>query len=54
VEIGIEQFIARAEVLPEPERSVQFAKIASAFPTFAEYQLKTTRAIPMVALYRHR
>jgi deazaflavin-dependent oxidoreductase (nitroreductase family) len=54
VEIGIEQFTARAEALPEPERSVQFAKIASAISTFAEYQRKTTRAIPMVALYRHR
>jgi len=53
VEIGNERFTARAEVLPEPERAVQFAKIASAYPTFAEYQRKTTRAIPIVALYRH-
>jgi deazaflavin-dependent oxidoreductase (nitroreductase family) len=52
VEMGTERFSARAEVLQEPERSTQYARIASAYPIFAEYQLKTTRRIPVVALCR--
>lgn len=53
VEMGAERFIARAEVLAEPERTALFAGIAARNPTFAEYQRKTTRLIPVVALYRH-
>jgi len=52
VEMGTEQFSVRAEVLDEPERTAQYNRIAAAVPTFAEYQSKTTRTIPMLALYR--
>lgn len=52
VELGAERFRARAEVLGEPERTVQYQKVAALMPVFAEYQQKTTRTIPVVALHR--
>ena len=52
VEMGTERFKARAEVVGEPERSTLYANIAAAKPAFAEYQRKTTRPIPVIALYR--
>ena len=52
VEMGTEKFNVRAEVLGEPERTKQYARIAAAVPAFAEYQSKTERTIPMLALYR--
>jgi len=52
VEMGTEHFKARAEVVGEPERSQLYATIASAKPAFAEYQRKTKRPIPVIALYR--
>jgi deazaflavin-dependent oxidoreductase (nitroreductase family) len=52
VEMGTERFKARAEVIGEPERSKLYANIAAAKPAFAEYQRKTTRPIPVIALYR--
>ena len=52
VEVGSERFTARADVLDEPERTELYAKIAAIIPVFSEYQSKTTRVIPVVALTR--
>lgn len=52
VEIGHERFQARAIVTKEPERSRLFAQMASQLAGFAEYQEKTKRRIPVVALVR--
>lgn len=52
VEVGSETYPATAEILAEPERSDEFAKIISTNPGFGEYQEKTTRVIPVVALLR--
>ena len=52
VEIGCERFQARAIVTQEPERSRLFAQMAEQMPAFAEYQGKTSRRIPVVALVR--
>jgi len=50
VEVGDQKFTARAEVVPEPERSKLYQKMASIMPTFSEYEKKTTRKIPVIAL----
>jgi deazaflavin-dependent oxidoreductase (nitroreductase family) len=50
VELGTEQFRARAAVAAEPERTRLFAKIVEERPGFADYQTKTTRVIPVVIL----
>jgi len=52
VEVGAERFRARAAVLGEPDRTLQYQKVAALMPVFAEYQQKTTRTIPVVALHR--
>jgi len=52
VELGTEKFKARAEVLGEPARTEMFNKMASMMSVFNEYQAKTTRTIPVVALNR--
>jgi deazaflavin-dependent oxidoreductase (nitroreductase family) len=52
VEVGTEQFKARAAVAPEPERSRLYSKMVDMMPGFAEYQQKTTRVIPVITLTR--
>jgi deazaflavin-dependent oxidoreductase (nitroreductase family) len=52
VEVGAEQFDARATVVEEPERTKLYAKMATAYPGFAEYEEKTTRTIPIIVLTR--
>jgi len=52
VEVGRERFDARAKVLGEPERTTLYKKMASVMPAFAEYETKTTRKIPVIALQR--
>jgi deazaflavin-dependent oxidoreductase (nitroreductase family) len=52
VETGVEKFQAKAEVAPEPERTRLFAKMVGMMPGFADYQLKTTRIIPVITLSR--
>ncbi len=52
VEVGNERFTARTEVLDEPERTELFAKMVETMPVFSDYQSKTTRVIPVVALTR--
>jgi hypothetical protein len=41
---------ARAEVLPPEQRDKLWKELTTRFPRFGEYQQKTTRVIPMVAL----
>jgi len=52
VEYGTERFKAQATVAAEPERTRLFAQMAAFNPGFAEYQLKTTRVIPVIILTR--
>lgn len=52
VEIGTETFEVTAEVVGDEERDVLYARVVEIAPGFAEYQEKTTRRIPVVALHR--
>ena len=52
VEVGTESFEAVATVLTGEERDHLYARQAQLSPVFAEYQQKTTRTIPVVALTR--
>jgi len=52
VEVGTEQFKAKATVVEEPERTELYDKIASINTFFDEYRQKTTRIIPVIALTR--
>ena len=50
VEVGAETVQVKATVLTADERDSVYAKQAALYPQFAEYQAKTTRTIPVVAL----
>jgi deazaflavin-dependent oxidoreductase (nitroreductase family) len=52
VEVGTERFVANATVLEGPDRDRVFAAIVHDSPTAAEYEAKTGRTIPVVALDR--
>jgi deazaflavin-dependent oxidoreductase (nitroreductase family) len=52
VELGDETFEADATVVQGDERQRLYAQQASIMPGFAEYQTKTDRVIPVVALTR--
>lgn len=52
VEHGTEKFEATAEVVSGAERDRLYAQQAALMPSFAEYQTKTTRTIPVIALRR--
>ena len=52
IEVGPETFRAKAEVIPEPERTELYAKITEQMPIFATYQEKTERVIPLIGLNR--
>jgi len=52
VEVGTEQFQARATIAAEPERTRLYEKMATANPGFAAYQQQTTRIIPVIVLTR--
>jgi deazaflavin-dependent oxidoreductase (nitroreductase family) len=52
VEVGMEQFRARATIPAEPERTRLYNQMAAIMPGFAEYQRKTTRIIPVIVLSR--
>ena len=54
VEIGRDTITADAEVLPDPLRAQVYTVQANRYPGFANYQAKTTRPIPVVALTLHR
>jgi deazaflavin-dependent oxidoreductase (nitroreductase family) len=50
VEVGTDRYEARATEVTGEERDRIYSKQASLFPNFAEYQEKTDRKIPVVAL----
>jgi deazaflavin-dependent oxidoreductase (nitroreductase family) len=52
VEDGVFTYEARAEVLPGAERDDVFARLVEADAGWGEYQSKTSRTIPLVALNR--
>jgi deazaflavin-dependent oxidoreductase (nitroreductase family) len=54
VEVGAGQFQARAAIASEPERTRLYNQMVAMMPGFAEYQQKTTRVIPVIALTRVR
>ncbi len=54
VEVGTEIFDVTAVVITGEERDRLYAQQARLMPGFAEYQAKTTRVIPVVALERRK
>lgn len=50
VEVGTDQFQARAEVTEEPERTRLYNKMVEMMPGFDDYRRKTTRKIPVITL----
>lgn len=50
VEVGTEQFKARATIAEEPERTKLYEKMETTSPAFTEYKSKTTRIIPVIIL----
>jgi len=52
VEVGTEKFEVQASVTAEPERTRLYNKMVEMMPGFAEYQRKTKRTIPVIALRR--
>ncbi len=52
LEVGSDAFEAQAVVLTGEERDRLYALQAERFPGFAEYQQKTVRVIPVIALER--
>ncbi|HEY6406074.1 MAG TPA: nitroreductase family deazaflavin-dependent oxidoreductase [Ktedonobacteraceae bacterium] len=52
VEVGTETFDVTAIVTTGDERDHLYARQAKLYPGFAEYQTKTTRKIPVIALQR--
>jgi deazaflavin-dependent oxidoreductase (nitroreductase family) len=54
VEVGAECFRATASPVKEPDRTRLYEQMAKAMPVFHEYQRKTERTIPVIALTRKR
>ncbi len=52
VEVGSEKFTTMAKVLSGDERTKAFKRAVEVFPYYAEYQRKTEREIPVIALER--
>jgi deazaflavin-dependent oxidoreductase (nitroreductase family) len=52
VEVGTEKFQVKAVFAEEGERDRLYARMVEQAPGFAEYQAKTSRRIPVVALLR--
>jgi deazaflavin-dependent oxidoreductase (nitroreductase family) len=49
IEVGNETIDVQAEEIKGPERDRLYAKQASLYPQFAQYQQKTKRIIPVIA-----
>ncbi len=49
IEVG-DETIDGVEEITGPERDTLYQRQASIYPTFAQYQLKTKRMIPVIAL----
>ena len=54
VEVGTETFQAKATVVTGEDRDAIYARQAALYPQFGEYEKKTTRKIPVIALSRKR
>ena len=54
VEVGTETYETTATPLTGEERDRLFAKQAGLYPQFGEYQARTTRKIPVIALERYK
>jgi len=54
VEVGPETYQATAIVITGEERDRLYARQAELFPQFADYQAKTNRKIPVIALERRK
>jgi deazaflavin-dependent oxidoreductase (nitroreductase family) len=52
VEVGDDSFAVETEVLHGAERDALYAKQAELYPGFKEYEEKTSRVIPVIALTR--
>jgi deazaflavin-dependent oxidoreductase (nitroreductase family) len=52
IELGAETYDATARELPIDERDATYPKLSELTPAFAEYQAKTSRAIPLFELTR--
>jgi deazaflavin-dependent oxidoreductase (nitroreductase family) len=52
VEVGTASYPARARVITGPERDRIYADQVAAHPQFGDYEKKTTRTIPVIALDR--
>jgi deazaflavin-dependent oxidoreductase (nitroreductase family) len=52
VEVGSEKFETTAKILSGDERAKAFKRSAEVFPPYADYQKKTEREIPVIALER--
>jgi len=52
VEVGTDRYLVRAVIMKGEERDRLFQNQASLRPQFAEYQQRTTRTIPVIALER--
>ncbi len=54
VEVGTETYEATATVLKGEERDRLYARQAELYPQFGDYQKRTTRKIPVIALERRK
>ena len=54
VEVGTQTYEATATPLTGEERDRLYAKQASLYPQFGEYQARATRKIPVIALERRK
>lgn len=52
VEVPGETYSAKAELVADPERTALFDRMVALIPGFAEYRAKTSREIPVFAVYR--
>lgn len=52
IEVGSETFEVRAAEIIGDDYEQTWARVTAAMPGFADYQTKTTRRIPLVALHR--
>ncbi len=52
IEVGDEVIDVRAEELPRAERDEKYAEQAARYPGFADYERRTDRVIPVLALTR--
>ncbi|HYJ54746.1 MAG TPA: nitroreductase family deazaflavin-dependent oxidoreductase [Mycobacterium sp.] len=52
IEVGTDAYDVDVRELPDDERDATYPKLTEVAPVFAEYQAKTTRAIPLFELTR--